>query len=69
MKLEKIITDPAQALQYMERLVNNGSPSKFTFENMARKEYNPFFRIALIFVTRQELQMILLYGGMNTLKF
>lgn len=43
MKLEKIITDPAQALQYMERLVNNGSPSKFTFENMARKEYNPFF--------------------------
>ena len=42
MKLEKIIKNPLAALNYMERLVNNGSPSGFTGINSTSKETNPF---------------------------
>lgn len=42
MKLEEIIKDPIYALNYMERLVNNGSPSGFTEVNSTSEKTNPF---------------------------
>ena len=42
MKLERIIKDPKASLNYMERLVNNGSPSGFTEINTSSDKTNPF---------------------------
>lgn len=42
MKLENIIKNPTEALDYMERLVNNGSPSGFTEINATSDKTNPF---------------------------
>lgn len=43
MMIEQILTDPELSLQYMERIVNNGSPSNFSFAYTTSKETNPFF--------------------------
>ena len=43
MLLNDIIKDPIQALSYMERLVNNGSKSPFTFVNTVSHDTNPIF--------------------------
>lgn len=42
MKLEEIIKNPFTSLNYMERLVNNGSPSGFTKRNSTSEKTNPF---------------------------
>ncbi len=43
MKLVKILGTPDSALSYMERLVNDGSPSKFSFKNIVSKETCPLY--------------------------
>ena len=43
MLLSKIIYEPENSLAYMERNVNNGSPSNFTFKNTTSKITNPLF--------------------------
>lgn len=43
MLLSNLLNEPDLSLKYMERLVNNGSPSNFSFTNMTSKETNPLF--------------------------
>jgi hypothetical protein len=43
MLLKEIERNPIQSLSYMERLVNNGSKSMFTFENTVSRETNPLY--------------------------
>lgn len=43
MELSEIINNPRQSLDYMERLVNNGSPSGFTEINSTSRETTPFY--------------------------
>ena len=43
MKLFDIKQDASNALNYMERLVNNGSRSGFTEKNSTSSSTNPFF--------------------------
>lgn len=41
MKLDKIASNPREALNYLERFVNNGSPSGFTWKYTTSKSTSP----------------------------
>lgn len=43
MRLQEIISDPATALNYLERIVNDGSKSGFTNIHTTSKETNPLY--------------------------
>ena len=43
MKLDTILAEPEKSLQYMERLVNNGSPSNFSFKYITSHQTCPLY--------------------------
>lgn len=43
MKIDKIMREPIESLNYMERLVNNGSPSGFSFKYTTTQETSPLY--------------------------
>lgn len=43
MKIDQILVEPEQSLLYMERLVNNGSPSRFSFQNTTSSGTCPLY--------------------------
>ncbi|MBQ9885808.1 MAG: hypothetical protein IJM37_02955 [Lachnospiraceae bacterium] len=43
MKLDNILKKPKESLEYMERLVNDGSPSNFSFINTTSRETCPLY--------------------------
>lgn len=43
MTIDKILQSPSESLIYMERVVNNGSPSLFSFKNTTSRETCPLY--------------------------
>lgn len=43
MRIENVFAEPEKSLQYMERLVNDGSPSHFSFKFITSQETSPLF--------------------------
>ncbi len=64
MQLRRILIEPTESLIYLERFVNDGSPSGFTHKYTTTKEYDPFkgvacFRLPLVHIPYSQIK---LYG-------
>lgn len=62
MKLSTIKENPIKALDYMERLVNNGSPSGFSEKNTVSDETNPFLSDEFSLLYLENAEQVISYG-------
>lgn len=63
MKLEEISSDPYKALIYLERYVNDGSPSGFSQNNSMAKEFipdssNPYFYLPVSLINKSNAEIL-----------
>ena len=68
MQLQKVLIEPIETLIYLERFVNDGSPSGFTHKYTTTREYDPFigvecFRLPLVHIPFSQTRI---YGKVSS---